>query len=494
MTTRVAATVYAEDAETGRLHVGRLRFFRTIGESVGVQAPTGAVVLAAGVLAGVSGGGTALVQLVAAVAMGFVAFAFVIFTRGFNSAGSVYGFTGAVVGPRFGFLSAWTLMIVYVGFAGGTYTSVAAEATAVFDGLGVHLSWQVYAIVAFVLVMGLAFLDIKVSAALILTLEAASMLLVVIVTGIIAAKSGSQGHQPFSPAPFQPHGAPLSVLGLGVVLVFSSFSGFDAAATLGEEARQPQRLIPLAIALSLAVVACFTIVVTAVVTNAFPSVDQLARDPVALVTLTDTYVAGWVGELVSIGATVSAFGAALACVVAASRILFALGRDAGPAALRRTSRAGAPSAALVFVGAASLVMLLLFITEGSVTTAVAVSLTYPADLILVAYILVVLASVVFTIRRRTSWVSPAILVLGLGVLGYIVKITFVPLPPPPYRWDAVAAGVTLVLGVVLPLIYPPLRRGIRRSPLLRAGAHALLGTRRVSGGDGETRPVGSTGR
>ena len=54
----------------------------------------------AAVLAGVSGGGTALVEVVAAVAMGFVAYAFVIFTRGFNSAGSVYGFTGAVAGPR----------------------------------------------------------------------------------------------------------------------------------------------------------------------------------------------------------------------------------------------------------------------------------------------------------------------------------------------------------------------------------------------------------
>jgi amino acid transporter len=58
--------------------------------------PTAGVVIAAAVLAGVSGGGTALALTVAAVAMGFVAYAFVIFTRGFNSAGSVYGFTGAV--------------------------------------------------------------------------------------------------------------------------------------------------------------------------------------------------------------------------------------------------------------------------------------------------------------------------------------------------------------------------------------------------------------
>ena len=89
--TSTAAAAYPGAGEAGRLRAGRLRFFRTIAESVGVQGPTGAAVIAAAVLAGVSGGGTALVEVVAAVAMGFVAYAFVIFTRGFNSAGSVYG-------------------------------------------------------------------------------------------------------------------------------------------------------------------------------------------------------------------------------------------------------------------------------------------------------------------------------------------------------------------------------------------------------------------
>ena len=70
-----------------------------------------------------------------------------------------------------------------------------------------------------------------------------------------------------------------------------------------------------------------------------------------------------------------------------------------------------------------------------------------------------------------------ILLIGLGVLGYILKDTFVPLPAAPFSWDALAAGITLVAGIVLPLAYPPVRRGIANSPLLQAGASALLGTR-----------------
>ena len=337
-----AAAAYPDAGETSRLHPVGLRFFRTVAESVGVQGPTAAVVIVAALLASVSGGGTALVQLVAAVAMGFVAYAFVIFTRGFNSAGSVYGFTGAVAGPVFGFISAWTLMLVYTSFAGGIFTATADEAQPAFGALGLHLSWQVYAIVAFVLVMALAYLDIKICATVILALEGVSMALVVTACSIVLAKGGFHGHA-FSSAPFRPGGVPLAVLGLGIVLSFSTFSGFEAASTMGEESRQPRRVIPLAIVASLAAVAIFTIGVTAVVTDAYPSIGQLSTATVPLVTVTDKFVAGWMGTLVNFGAVISAFGAALACAVGASRILFALGRDAGPVMLRRTSRmTGAP--------------------------------------------------------------------------------------------------------------------------------------------------------
>ncbi len=471
-----AAAAYPDAGETRRLRAGRLRFFRTIAESVGVQGPTAGVVIAPAILAGISGGGTALAELVAAVAMGFVAYAFVIFTRGFNSAGSAYGFTGAVAGPIFGFVSAWTLTLVYASFAGSIYTATADEARPAFASVGLHLPWQAYAITAFILVMALAYSDIKISATVILALEGASMLLVVTACGIILAKGGFHGHA-FSSVPFRPDGASLSVLGLGIVISFSVFSGFEAAATLGEESRQPRRLIPPAIMASLAVVALFSIGVAAVVTNAYPSVNQLSTAAVPLVTVTDRFVAGWMGDLVNFGAVISAFGSSLACVVGASRILFALGRDAGPSMLRRTSRAtGAPVGALIWVGAGSLLTMLLFISEPRATRAVAISLTYPSDLIIAAYMLVVVAAIVFTIRRRMSPVKTVILLIGLAVLGYIARDTFVPLPPAPYRWDALAAAITLTAGIVLPFVSPPLRRGIRNSPLLKVGASALLGT------------------
>ncbi len=216
--------------------------------------------------------------------------------------------------------------------------------------------------------MALAYLDIKICATVILALEGVSMALVVTACSIVLAKGGFHGHA-FSSVPFRPGGVTLSVL-------VSIFSGFEAASTMGEESRQPQRVIPLAIMASLAVVAIFTIGVTAVVTNAYPSIGQLSTATVPLVTVTDKSVVGWMGTLVNFGAVISAFGAALACTVGASRILFALGRDARP--------------------------------EPLATRSFALSLAYGSDLIIAAYILVVIAAIIFTIRQRMSPVKTVI--------------------------------------------------------------------------------------
>lgn len=485
-----AASAYGAPPPDRRLRAGQLRFFRTVAESVGVQGPTGGVVIGAAVLASISGGGTALVQVVAAVAMGFVAYAFVIFTRGFNSAGSVYGFTGAVAGGVFGFFSAWTLLLVYVDFAGGVYASTADEAQSAFAALGVHLPWQVLGVCAFALVTLFAYLDIRASSAIILALEGVSIVLVTVACVVVLARGGYHGHA-FSAAPFRPDGASLAVLGLGVVYAFSLFSGFEAATTLGEESKAPSKVIPLAVASSLVVVALYEIGVAAVVTNAYPSVKALAAAPVPLVTVTDTYVAGWLGTLVAFGAVVSSFGAALACANGAARLLFALGRDGfGPASLRRTSvRTGAPVGALAWVAVVSLGAFAAFSWEHDAIRAVDIILTYGADLIIVAYILVVVAAIVYTIRSRMSPVKTIILLIGAGILGYVVKSTFLPFPAAPYNWVALVAGVSLVVGLVLPVASRRVREGVRSSPLLRLGTTRLLPG--VAEGDGEARRTGA---
>jgi amino acid transporter len=447
-----------------------------IAESVGIQGPTGGVVITAAILAGISGGGTALVQVIAAIAMAFVAYAFVLFTRSFNSAGSVYGFTGAVAGPAFGFLSVWALILVYVNFAGGVYASTADEAQVALVSIGVHSPWPVLAIIVAGLVTVLALLDVKISSTVILLVEGISMLLVVVAALIITVKGGYH-HHALSSAPFRATGLSGTALGLGTVYAFSVFSGFEGAATLGEEAHQPRRNVPRAIWISLVVVAIYEIGVSAVIQNAFPSVTALSLSAVPLVSVTSRFVSPWFGDLINWGAVMSSFGAALALVVGASRMVFALGRDGvGPNFLRRTSgRTGAPTGAVALVAVVSVGLLLTFLGEPQATTAVAVILTYGADLIIAAYMLAVIAALVLVVRAKMPWYRGAVLATGVAVLGYVAKETFVPLPTGAYRWDFYAAVASLLIGMALPHVSSRVRARITTSSLLRAGSRQLIG-------------------
>ena len=65
-----------------------------------------------------------------------------------------------------------------------------------------------------------------------------------------------------------------------------------------------------------------------------------------------SYIGAWVGDLITLGACISAFACCLACMVGASRLLFAITRDMAPGhPLGTTGRNATPAAAAVVVAA-----------------------------------------------------------------------------------------------------------------------------------------------
>jgi amino acid transporter len=73
---------------------------------------------------------------------------------------------------------------------------------------------------------------------------------------MVAILHGGRGN---TPKAFLPASSPtgFSGMGLGVAFGILSFIGFDAAATLGEETRNPRRNVPLAVAGALGAVGVF---------------------------------------------------------------------------------------------------------------------------------------------------------------------------------------------------------------------------------------------
>ena len=460
------------------LATGSLRLGRTIAMSVGIQGPTAGVIIGPAIIAGIVGRPGALAQVLGLVAMAFVAYAFVMFTRTFNSASSVYAFNGTAVGPRYGLVSAWLMLLVYTSFAAGVYASTADIAQVLAAGFGLHAPWMVFALVGAALSGWLAYRSISLSSIVILVCEAAAILLVLVV-GVVVLAKGGYAHHGVSTAAFSPHGAQPSVLVLGVVAVFGQFSGFEGAATLGDEARHSTRTVPVAIAGSLLLSAAVYIFVTWSVYAAYPSPAAVAADPAPLVHVASRYLSPALGTAVNAAGVISAFGAQLACVNAASRLLYALTRDLGGSdhPLARTSRRHrSPVGALAVVGPVSVLALLGFGAEPTAARAATLLIQYGSYLIIVGYLLTVVAAVVWVWRHRRSPIPLAVLTTGVLVLGYIVFATFDPLPDPPFAQIALVALLSLVAGVVAASV-PRVRRRLGGSPLLNVTGTADGGQR-----------------
>jgi APA family basic amino acid/polyamine antiporter len=125
---------------------------------------------------------------------------------------------------------------------------------------------------------------------------------------------------------FSPHGTSGTVN--AAALIFFAYIGFDAVSTTGEEARRPQRDLPMGIIGSLAIVTVVYILVAVAAIGLVPA-DKLAGSDAPL---TDAIRAGaglgdWAGDLLSIGALVAITSVVLTIFYGQTRIFFSMCRD-----------------------------------------------------------------------------------------------------------------------------------------------------------------------
>ena len=334
--------------------------------------------------------------------------------------------------------------------------------------------WLGLAGAALALALALAYTSIGFSSLVILACEGAAVALITVVAIAVLA-AGGYHHHGITAAPLSPHGVSLPVLALGVTAAFGQFSGFESAATLGEEARRSTRTIPAAIGWSLAGAAAIYIVFTWIVYTAYPGPAGVAADPAPLVHVADAYLGSGVGTAVNAAGLVSAFGAQLACLTAAARLAFALGRETSGAAagvLTRTwRRYGSPAGALTVAGAVSIAALLAFGLEHTATRAATLIIQYGAYLILAAYLMTVTAALAWTWRTARRPLPLAILTIGVAVLGYVVYRTFAPFPPAPFSSVVLAAAASAAAGAII-LLIPGLLPRLRHSALLAVTTQA----------------------
>jgi len=199
-----------------------------------------------------------------------------------------------------------------MSFAAGVYAATADIAQTLLASLGIHVGWVWLGLAGAALDLDLAFLSIGFSSLVILACEGAAVALITAVAVAVLA-SGGYHHHGLGAAPFSTHGASLWVPALGVTAVFGQLSGFESAATLGEEARHSTRIIPAAIAWSLAGAAAVYIFFTWIVYSAYPDPAAVAAAPAPLVSVAGTYLSSGIDIAVNAAGMVSAFGGHRPC-------------------------------------------------------------------------------------------------------------------------------------------------------------------------------------
>jgi amino acid transporter len=484
--------------ETGRPKLRRnLSVWEAIGISLALMAPSMAASINPQGTATTVGRATPVAFALAFVGVLLVAYTFVRLTQRFHHSGSVYGFVGATLGPKTGVVSGWALTGTYTFYAVVTTMAGGRFASNFLNALGIWHNppaWSGFLIglIAMVVIWLVAITPARGSTRLLLAAEALTVLLIVVVIAIVFAKllghsgPGKLGvtSQVFS----LPAGTATSTLFLGVVFGFLSFAGFEAAATLGEETRHPNRDIPRAI-LGVAIFGgIYFFLVTAVEVMGFGTsvkgITKFINSTSLIGDLGTSYVASWLGNLITFGAMISAFSCALACTVGAARLIYAMGRDGvlpsglGTVGDRRRTPAAASVAVLVAVFA--IVVFTWAALRGDPFTLFLESGTIGTLILLVVYVLATIGMVrlVFFSPRAADrpvvrmW-EIIIPVLGIIVLGYTLYRNVWPLPTGVNWWGPSVAIGWLVVGIIGVLVRPA---ATRRAGQMLLKSEGLSGT------------------
>lgn len=452
-------------APAGRLASGSVRFFSSVAVSIGIQAPTGGLVFLPALMAELVGESGPLAFLAAIVVMLPVAAVFGAFSRQFATAGSVYAFVGRTLSPVVGFVACLGLFLTYVSYTSATAAGAANAAAPLLADVGLHFNWLVPGLAAWALGWYLSFRPVHFTTVVVLTLEGVALVLVLIVGIVVIAKGGYQGHS-VSLSPFRPHGIKLSAFVIGLVFAYTGFSGFEGAATLGEEANLPRRIIPLAVITSLLVGGGAYVFGSYVETISYPNATALSKSTVPMISIAHQYLTPWVGTAVNVAALISIFGAVLACATGGSRLLFALTRDGfvhrGLAATHPRHRS--PYRALAVTEVLALAGMLIFAGDAPLDVFFYTA-QYGVYLILSVYLLTCIAGLVYAFRRHRPPLMLTALA-GVAVLGVVIKYSVVPIPAYPFDRLLVAAAVTLA-GAVAVAALPSYRRRLMAAPTFR---------------------------
>ena len=306
------------------LRADSLSFMEAIGQSVANVSPTLTPAIAVTVVVATAGTASWLVFLLATIALVVVGFNIGKLASKISAAGSFFLYISRGLNPALGMLSGWAMLAAYVTTAIALTATTGLFMQSLITGLGfsvVVAPVLLYAIIS-VGVYYFAVRDIRISSRLGLGLEVISLIVIALVCFLSWQAHGFA----VDSKQLSLSGASFSSVGQSIVFAIFSYVGFESAATLGKETRNPKEVIPRAVILTPILAGAVFIITTYFIVQGFG--DDTAKLGASAGPLADIVPgkAKALTILVYIGAAISMFACALASINSFSRILFSLGR------------------------------------------------------------------------------------------------------------------------------------------------------------------------
>ena len=324
---------------------------------IGVIIGTGLFVLTGEAAAGYAGPAIALSYVVAGVACALAALCYAEFASTVPVAGSAYTFSYAALGEFVAWLIGWDLILEFTLGAATVAKGWSGYLVSVMDLMGITVPPALYAasdssfshdyiaVLVIIAVTIILVIGIKLSSQVNQVITAIKILVTLFIIGFGVWFIDAANLTPFIPKPTpdpDAYGSALdayllpSILGIdtiygvtgiftGAALVFFAYIGFDIVATTSEEARNPQRDIPIGIFASLGICTVLYILASVVFTGLVPYDTLATAAPAATALAATPFPAA--EFVVSLAILVGLTVVCMILILGQSRVAFAMSRD-----------------------------------------------------------------------------------------------------------------------------------------------------------------------
>ena len=436
------------------LPAGVLRLRHAVFQSVTNMAPAAAIVYDFPAQALAAGAALVLSNVIALVGVILIAFSVIEFARKLPSAGGYFTYISRGLGPQTGAYTGWTFFLYSMVLpAEVTIIWAGITQTLVLKYLHIHVSWIVFEAIMVGVVGFLLYTGVRRSARTAMIAGSIEILI------FVALSIGWLVH-PASPVnlkAFLPGSSPTGwagVLGFGLVFGILNFVGFEAAAPLGEETREPRRNVPRAVmgaAVSIGLLYVF-VSFASVFGWGFSGVAKgFATNPAPYNVLASRlWGPAWI--FVYLAITNSSLACSLAISNQAARVLYAMGRiNLLPKALGKVHPThNTPYRAVVIQTVATLAIA---VVAGLIWGPASGFLVLATTLTIGAIVVYALGNVALTVFYRREHRSEfnvvkhlALPLVALALLVYVLYRTVWPVPAYPLNVPAYLSIIWLVLG------------------------------------------------